>query len=998
MPLRCALCGIAIPCHHQPDQQRQQVWWRKIFAVQREEDQREEDQSHFSLVPLGYYEDGSLEPHPVIPPNEGFFIHQACWSIYRDQMFLNSERRYDTEQILQALFDFIQSMPSNSDGWISYLRHQNEPAVFLATFAGYPGYWDFLKADPSIAVTHPNSHRFVDGGTYGTQASSDVFSSLSTELNYCVINFLNTVSFCNLRLASTTIANLSKPGDIPQAFWASRFTRDHEMNFFPMEHDSTETWRDLYFNLKYSLKDSSTTGHMRNRLWIWKGLDKITPYIIAILQQRPCLKDTAQLREHIASEGYELTHKIQGFEGVPGTNPSGGIRVTGSRYLNLRGGAWISVTRGSIDGRQYILGFRVQRRDGKEKLRIGLINTNKETTFFIGETDQVIALKVATTFGGIVGLAFRIKDKLSGVDWKVVGKVGALDDYVGIKILKPQNGRYVSGLLLGLDACKVVSIQLVEKLGDATAIDSSGQHVWHPAPPQPDVVTILPRTIDVAASQPTFIMNMDFGGPSGSLLPLLTRIAIFHDHINHNVRGLGFYYNDGTEREFGFREFLTDYRCRDTALEMSVSIDGPAGERIIGAAFFPDSITYEIQINTNFGRWKTLGDRDPSQTRNFLVSPHGETITGFLGHMRMAPLSATLESMGLVHLDHLESVSPKPPPTTPSYYKGLLGGTTFVLLDGVKRVGISCGRTGRSRRPDHVSGLYFEFWDGRPPAYVGQWFKEIGHLEVYRGERITGLTFWNEVQNCACHHGRNARYSGVRIEKSSAEPNAVEVHPGPQCNMHETCYVENRFERLDTFAWLTSHDRDANDVKAKPTPLAKNCLSSASHIREEVCTNSDKLFWEIEDGKGGWTSVSQIAAFFNPKKKRLCGLEFIYRDHQVKRGGYTEGTKVILEVKSHEKVTGASSSVSTTTVDGGVDLVSFMLGDNRRMMMDFSGVKVDDSNFYQVLRLQIAASVTREVPDGASKCVGVYLEMWPDVKHKVCVQKFGSVYVEPADE
>ncbi|RBA17650.1 hypothetical protein FPRO05_11365 [Fusarium proliferatum] len=506
-------------------------------------------------------------------------------------MFLNSERRYDTKQILQALFDFIQSMPSNNDGWISYLRHQNEPAVFLATFAGYPGYWDFLKADPSIAVTHPNSHRFVDGGTYGTQASSDVFSSLSTELNYCVINLLNTVSFCNLRLASTTIANLSKPGDIPQAFWASRFTRDHEMNFFPMEHDSTETWRDLYFNLKYSLKDSSTTGHMRNRLRIWKGLDQITPYIIAMLQQRPCLKDTAQLREDIASAGYELTHKIQGFEGVPGTNPSGGIKVTGSRYLNLRGGAWISVTRGSIDGRQYILGFRVQRRDGKEKLRIGLINTNKETTFFIKETDQVIALKVATTFGGIVGLAFRIKDKLSGVDWKIVGKVGALDDYVGIKILKPQNGRYISGLLLGLDACKVVSIQLVEKIGDATAINSSGQHVWHPAPPQPDMVTILPRTIDAAASQPTFIMNMDFGGPSGSLLPLLTRIAIFHDHINHNVRGLGFYYNDGTEREFGFREFLTDYRCRDTAVEMSVPIDGPAGERIVSAAFFPDSIT-----------------------------------------------------------------------------------------------------------------------------------------------------------------------------------------------------------------------------------------------------------------------------------------------------------------------------------------------------------------------------------------------------------------------
>ncbi|KAI1061630.1 hypothetical protein LB506_011859 [Fusarium annulatum] len=325
----------------------------------------------------------------------------------------------------------------------------------------------------------------------------------------------------------------------------------------------------------------------------------------------------------------------------------------------------------------------------------------------------------------------------------------------------------------------------------------------------------------------------------------------------------------------------------------------------------------------------------------------------------MAPLSATLESMGLVHLDHLESVSPKPPPTTPNCYKGLLGGTMFVRLDGVKRVGISCGRTGRSRRPDHVSGLYFEFWDGRPPA--------------------------------------NARYSGVRIEKSGAEPNAVEVHPGPHRDMHETCYAENRFERLETFAWFTTHDRDANDVKMKPTPLAKNCLSSASHIREEVCTNSDKLFWEIEDGKEGWTSVSQIAAFFKPKNKRLCGLEFTYKDSQVKRGGYTEGTKVILEVKSHEKVTGASSSVSATSVDGGVDIVSFVLGDNRRMMMDFSGVKVDDSDPDQVLPSQgHAVPVARKVPDGASKCVGVYLEMWPDVKRKVCVQNFGSVQIDYA--
>lgn len=67
--------------------------------------------------------------------------------------------------------------------------------------------------------------------------------------------------------------------------------------------------------------------------------------------------------------------------------------------------------------------------------------------------------------------------------------------------------------------------------------------------------------------------------------------------------------------------------------------------------------------------------------------------------------------------------------------------------------------------------------------------------------------------------------------------------------------------------------------------------------------------------------------------------------------------------------------------------------------MNFSGVKVEDSDPDQVLPSQgDAVPVARKVPDVASKCVGVYLEMWPDVKPKVCVQSFGPVYVEPANE
>ncbi|KAF5696602.1 hypothetical protein FMUND_15646 [Fusarium mundagurra] len=870
----CALCGLGIPSPHIGlEDQQQRLWWRKIFAVQ-----REEGQSHFSLTPVGYSQDGRLEAHPVIRPNEGFFIHQACWPIYCDKMFSDSGRSYGTEQILQVLFDFQQSLPGNADGWISFVSFIND-----------------------------------------TQASSDAFSKLSTELNHGIIDWLDSVSFCNLRLASKTVANLTKPADLPQTFWASRFHRDHEMNFFPMEYDRTETWRDLYFNLKQALKDTSKTGHMRNRLRIWNGLGMITPYMVAILDQRPRLENTARCREELVSVGYEMTQKTQGFGGESGRHRSKDIYVKGSRYLNLRlGGAWISVTTMNIDGRPYILGFRVRGRDHTEKFRIGLINTKAETEFLLKPSDQVIAVKVATTFGGIVGLAFRIKDELGGVDWKLVGKVDKPDDYVGIKLLRPQNGGYISGLLLGLDACKVVSVQLVEKLGDATAMDrpgNSGQHVWHPGPPQPDVVTILPPAVD----QPALILNTDFGGPSGSLLPLLTRVAIFHDALNHKFKGLGFYYTDGTEREFGFREVVTNCRWRDTTLELSFPIDGPAGERIIGLRHYA-VLPHSFKIITSFGMTAKMIElkEDPKRPEmKTLVSPNGEAITGFLA--QMIPPLGHIESLGLVHLDHLESSQPKSPSTALKYYyQTYERHSKSVRLNNVKRIGISCGREGRSRRPEHVSGFCFEFWGKTHPVYVGQWFKEIGHLDVCEGERITSFTFWNELVGCAYNNDRSTKYSGVRIEKSGPEPNAVEVHPGPHRNMHESCYTENRFERLDSFVWDVFHDRDTTNVRVKPSPLAKNCLSRMPEIRDGVCTKSDKIFWEIEDGKGGWTRVSQIATFFNPDTKGLCGLEFTYSDNQIRRGGYTEGEKTTLKAKRHKKVTGASTESATTTTRGDI--------------------------------------------------------------------------------
>ncbi|KAK2128842.1 hypothetical protein NOF04DRAFT_1346157 [Fusarium oxysporum II5] len=951
-------------------------------------------------------------------------------------MFLKSGRRYETEELSKVLSDFIQSMPRHGGGWkwISYLCAENEQALAQATDREGPTEgWAFLKADPGRIVTYPNFCRFLDGGTYGTNhtgTSSDCFSKLSTELNHCMIDFLDTTSFCNLRLSSTTIANLTKPTELPQTFWASRFSHDHEMNFFPVDHNRTETWRDLYFDLKHSLHDNSSRGHMRHRQQIWNGLENITHCMISMLRQRPRLEKTARCRQKLVSLGYEMTQKTQGLKGVPCSSPSKGIQVRGSRYLNLRLGGLgneevrISVSRVYLDKRDYICGFRARRLDGAENFRIGLIQPDAETHFSLRSSDQVIAVHVASTFGGLVGLAFRIKDELGGVSWKLMGKVDKPDDYVGIKMLKPQNGPYISGLLLGLDACKVVSVQLVEKLGDVPTIHTpttSEQLLWHPAAPQPDVATVKPPTVDTASPQPAFILNMDFGGPSGSLLPLLNRVAIFVDSsVTFSIRGLGFYYTDGTEREFGIREIWDDSRERFLAIEQSLSINGPAGERITGVGFqtlrfhreHAVLFAYSLMITTSFGRRLKATNKgmpweypeDGSSEWHNLVSPHGEIITGFLAHPYMSTSLCTVESFGLAHLDHRDSFQLDSPPSTFSYDQEEARSridpysnwsmdrfpSSTVRLNGVKRVGISCGRTGRNRLPHHVSGFCFEFWDGRSPVYIGQWFHEIDHLDLDEGDRITDLTLWEEVEiedDGSTSHFGNKKFTGVRIEKSGAEPNAVEVHPGLHGDMIEARHAESHFERLDGFVWSLYLKGDSFEARTKPTKLAKGDLCREFNEHQIVSTDCNRLFWRLQDKEGSWTSVSQITAFFNPLYQRLCGMEFMYRDGQLKRAGYTKGTKATLTLDRDEEVTGATWRPRR---EHGSDELS----------VDEEEHVLDSKNQCQVCKTlwHMCEARERRMPQGVMECVGVFLKIQRDFKPKVVCHVFGPAYVKISDE
>lgn len=73
---------------------------------------------------------------------------------------------------------------------------------------------------------------------------------------------------------------------------------------------------------------------------------------------------------------------------------------------------------------------------------------------------------------------------------------------------------------------------------------------------------------------------MDFGGPRGERLSLLSRITPFLDDQGL-LRGVAFFYDDGTELVFGSRWAFQSLFSTTICPEPSIEIRGSAGERII---------------------------------------------------------------------------------------------------------------------------------------------------------------------------------------------------------------------------------------------------------------------------------------------------------------------------------------------------------------------------------------------------------------------------------
>ena len=112
----------------------------------------------------------------------------------------------------------------------------------------------------------------------------DAFSALPDEILLQIVRFTPTADLLSLRLASRSVANVSRLPALPRSFWLSRFLPPFEMGFaLPERYDRDWDWRALYFMIRRALlrgtvsfpRAHSLLARLAKRSYWWERLRDI---------------------------------------------------------------------------------------------------------------------------------------------------------------------------------------------------------------------------------------------------------------------------------------------------------------------------------------------------------------------------------------------------------------------------------------------------------------------------------------------------------------------------------------------------------------------------------------------------------------------------------------------------------------------------------------------------------------------------------------------------
>ncbi|KAI1462915.1 uncharacterized protein F4812DRAFT_448723 [Daldinia caldariorum] len=859
-----------------------------------------------------------------------YVIHDACWDLLRDRV--NHYRQVSVNDLARHLFALLINTPVSvesetlapghdyghasqfhlRDGELSssYFTRVNSTSYSFITGDITE---EFVPDEESLDDEVKSFHAYLANSCviHRGYSVSDPFLLLPRELIVLILTHLPSRDVCNLRLASRHTASLSPPELLDQTFWSSRFDPDFEMGFVfagpsnPRPRGPTD-WRTLYLKAKGALRSDLFHG-FRNRRRIYHIFQHITDSLYVRLQNdsgldEPLCRNPAHFpQQTVFAEASFYPSNANSTESL-----SLGCRLfrrqdflwphhSGSIPQRLRASFVYS------NGKSYISGFRLLGADPSSLVycKAGLINLRNEHEIFLEPHSSVKHIEAAMEAKGLVGLRLHIQGS-QGPYAISIGNMELPDPRTGICTLIPGCSTECVGFHLAFDACKIISISLIEKPAASTQsyIEKfDPTEIWNPCIPK-----FFPEWPSIPCSPRGFnlCLNMNFGGTNGQLLRSLVRIDALMGNYPSVFVGILFSYVDGSERFYGrksFRNSLND--LGDTpAIRQGFPIDGPGGEVMtkIAVNYCSDAIS-AITVTTGLGRemqFRLYGKEyveGAEQDGYVLQAKPGMCFTTFyakaqspLGHFRNFSARCQVlnkdsqlfpEKAAVTHYVPITSETLSSAEDMLTYSGGFA--ITTAVLSRLRKVRVSVGDMEETGSPRRITGLWLEYYDCAIPIIVGQWVNEIGSFEIPLGDRISEVITWHDYPN----QYKEIKYGSLRkLQIRTAHGIAKEFEEDHR--NAEICleYRENPYEYLSSIVWGYNHQWDHIRVfhtSKTDRPSSRLLMGSAGYLLPSWSV-AQRAFMQDTCEDGSPNPVVAIQVTYRNVTNELVGICFIHED------------------------------------------------------------------------------------------------------------------------
>jgi hypothetical protein len=399
-------------------------------------------------------------------------FHEVCWQLLLEQINEFSSKTFKAQTVAGHLFNLYRSLPRWSYSWARRSGHdfagfplsfQVLPDAECAFLWAYPVLDDVVLEQPDSQLAFQAVWSRVDMTAESTAGNQ--FTDLPEEVQMAIILELDSEDVCNIRLTCKRWAQIAHPRHLPQSFWASRFSADREMSFYSMyvPQDPRRNWRDLYFQLRQALRDTSATGYFRNRQRIWRRLRHTTRCLLPLLEAQAdstnWTKEAAWDPQNQAQKGQvvtvcplpdELSIQVKYPRKYSGKFNPQPVFLTRDNETSISVGE-LSCSFVNMDGIPHLCGVEVWSRDGELISRSGVRMPGSSSTIDLKKSAACTQIQFACSEYGIVGMRLQLQNEDGQLVSETIGQLNSDANGIGLTTLRPLEGYHLLGILFKFD-------------------------------------------------------------------------------------------------------------------------------------------------------------------------------------------------------------------------------------------------------------------------------------------------------------------------------------------------------------------------------------------------------------------------------------------------------------------------------------------------------------------------------------------------------------------